>query len=102
MGMERAIALFGMKRDLALYDFFTGGGRSHFLYRKGDRPLRLFTAGDRSFWYRAGRSPFTTFSQGRAIALFGIVPVDRPLLLFLREGRSLFWGGRRSLFGMRG
>ncbi|MCW6051326.1 hypothetical protein K4039_14820 [Lyngbya sp. CCAP 1446/10] len=44
------------------------------------------------------RSPLTTFSLlgGRsssasfANALFGIVPIDHPLRLFLRFGRSLF------------
>ncbi|MEG4286235.1 hypothetical protein QUB68_24195, partial [Microcoleus sp. A006_D1] len=68
---RRAIALLASCRSIALDDFFTGDGRSHFLHR-------------------AGRSPFTTFSQSRAIAL---LVSCRSIAL-----NNFFTGGGRSHF----
>jgi hypothetical protein len=72
-------------------------GRSLFLVCKGISPFTTFSraAGDRTFCIERAIALYD-FSR-RAIALFGIVPVDRPLLLFLREGPSLFLVSCRSI-----
>ncbi|MGB7711117.1 MAG: hypothetical protein WBL95_16560 [Microcoleus sp.] len=61
------IALFDIERSIALYDFFTGDGRSLFSYRKVERSFWHLKV-DRSLWH------------GK---------VDRSLLLFLKEARSI-------------
>jgi len=62
-----AIALFDIERSIALYNFFSGKG-------------------DRSFCIERSIGLYNFFTLRRAIALFGIVPVDR---LFGMGGRSL-------------
>jgi hypothetical protein len=76
---------------IALYDFFTGDGRSLFLHRKVDRPLLLFY-GRRAIALFAskGRSPFTTFSQVRAIALLASKGRD-PFTTFSRVAGDRFF-----------
>ncbi|MEG4343928.1 hypothetical protein QUB70_11650 [Microcoleus sp. A003_D6] len=71
MGMERAIALFGIVPV--------------------DRPLQLFY-GRRAIalLVSKGRSPLTTFAQPRAIALFGIERSIACYLCFSKKSDLLF------------
>jgi len=40
--LRRAIALFGIERSIALYNFLRAAGDRSFWYPKVDRPLQLF------------------------------------------------------------
>jgi len=68
---QRSDRTFGIERSIALYCFFTGGGRSLFLTSKG-------------------RSPFTTFSRATGDRTFSIQKSIALDDFFTREGRSLF------------
>jgi hypothetical protein len=62
---RRAIALFGMKRSIALYYFFSGKG-------------------DRTFGTERSIALYDFFTLIRAIALFGIAPSQHYLHHFVK------------------
>jgi len=62
----------------------------------------LRATGDRSFGIVPVDRPLLLFHARRAIALFGIVPVDRPLRLFHRRRAILFEGFANALLTSKG
>ncbi|WP_332980393.1 hypothetical protein [Microcoleus sp. A003_D6] len=75
MKKSNAIALFGIERSIALYNFFTLRRAIALFASKGRSPVTTFSLlGGRSHFltYYNSRSPFTPFSQSRDLALFAL------------------------------